>query len=79
MALEIITLTEKGQALGHSVRVPASNDIKTVMGYKVIHFIAKLGGRATFDRISYFVFNNNNSNARSVVSYLKSRGYVTGD
>ena len=77
--LEILTLTEKGEALSHSVSIPRSNDTRTAYGWRVIHFIARLGGRATFDRVCYFVFGNNQENARSVISYLKSKGYVTGE
>lgn len=77
--MEIISLTEKGQSLTHSTRVPSSGNYKDVYGYKTIHFIGRVGGRTTFDKICFFVFGNDLSGARSVVSYLKNKGYVVGD
>lgn len=79
MSLEIIALTDKGDSISHSVRGSGGNDYRTVMGYKVIHFLGRLGGKATFDRICFFVFGSDRSNARSVISYLKTKGYVTGE
>lgn len=76
--LEIITLTPKGESISNSVMNP-SNDWKSIYGYKTLHFVKRLGGRTTFDKICFFIFGNNSVNARTVVNFLKHRGYVIGE
>ena len=79
MALEIISLTSKGEALSHSVRRASSPDWKVVYGWRTIYFTKQMGGRTTFDKIASMVFGGNEHNAKSVISLLKSKNIVTGD
>ena len=73
MPIEIISLTNKGEALSHSVC--HSND----SGWKVIAFVKRLGGRTTFDKICTFVFGGDSFRAKREISFLKSKGIVTGE
>jgi hypothetical protein len=73
MSIEIVGLTPRGEALSHSVR--HSNDI----GWRVIYFLKRLGGRSTFDKICNMCFGGDAGQTRSVITNLKAKGIVTGD
>ena len=79
MALEIISLTPKGEALSHSVRRTNSPDWKVVYGWRTIYFTKQMGGRTSFEKICSMIFGGNERNTKSVISLLKSKNIVTGD
>lgn len=73
MSIEIISLTSKGEALSHSIR--HSNYI----GWNVIFFIRKLGGRVDKSKIINNIFNGNQSSANAVLRDLKMKGIIVGE
>jgi hypothetical protein len=70
MGIDIVSLTDKGNALSRSTR--SSNDI----GWKVIYFLGRVGGRSTRDNISLNVFGGNQVVTNNVLRNLKSKGIV---
>jgi hypothetical protein len=74
MAIEIISLTPKGGSLTHSVR-----DFGTPIEKSVVHFIGRMGGRTTFDRICMFKFGGDSCQAKRVLSSLKAKGIIVGE
>ena len=72
MSIEIVSLTPKGEALGHSVR--HGNDV----GWKVIYYLRRMGGRSTVDRLVTFCFDGNRSLALSTIRRLSNQGIVVG-
>ena len=74
MGIEIISLTNKGEALSHSVRHSGSQ-----AGWQVIYFLKRLGGRTTFDRICQMIFGGNEYQAKNTISMLKAKGIVVGE
>ena len=70
MSIEILSLTDKGMALSHSVR--RSNDV----GWKVIYFLSRLGGKATHEKICSYCFGGNVTETNVVLRNLKAKGIV---
>jgi len=71
--IEIISLSDKGNALSHSVR--RSNDI----GWNAIYFISKNGGRCTRDRLCTFCYGGDIATTNNVIRNLKAKGIVVGE
>lgn len=73
MSIDIISLSDKGNILSHSVR--HSNDI----GWNAIYFLRRNGGRSTRDRICSFCYNGNITVTNNVIKDLKAKGIVVGE
>ncbi len=71
--IEIISLTSKGEALSHSVRSSPQP------AWRVIYFLKRLGGRATFDKICTFQFGGDSVQAKNTIGFLKAKGIVVGE
>jgi hypothetical protein len=70
MGIEIVSLSEKGMALSHSVRRSPDR------GWDVIYFIARLGGSATLDKVSSFVFNGDTAICNAKLRELRHKGII---
>lgn len=71
--IEIIELTNKGRNLARSVRSADTPE------WRVIHFLDRIGGRSTKDKITQYVFNGNVMESSIALRKLKSLKIITGE